>query len=340
MTEILNELRTSLNERKRAVLATIINTEGSVYRREGARCVIYEDGTIRGILSGGCVEKDLLEYANGVLRQGLPQTIDYDFRSEEDRVWGLNLGCNGALKIWLQPFDPARDFVAAGRLVDEFERRNTCQKGYKAGVVMQSADMHRVGIGELVDMPTDSPVGIQAWLIQDVEVQVFVESILPNDHLVIFGAGPDVAPLAQIAKWMDWHVTIVDHREDWANPERFPETDQILLIDRKDYATVPVFADSCIVIMTHNFDLDRIILQRVLQQDAPYIGILGPGRRTQRLLQELAIRDAWSNLHSPIGLDIGSESPNEIALSIMSEILCRKNNRTGGFLKDKSGSIH
>lgn len=346
MKEMLYALRTCWQEHMRAAVATIIQAEGSVYRRAGASCVIFEDGTIGGVISGGCVEKDLYEYAVDVMDNGSARVIDYDFRSDDDMVWGLNLGCNGALAVWLQPFNPKTDPLAAQRILSELERRHDCQTSYKFGTVISSSDEQMVSAGATFDLPEDFSVGFQDTAIRQTDVQLFVEHVLPNEHLVIFGAGPDVNPLVHIAKWLDWHVTLVDHREDWANSRRFPEADKIQIVDRKDYSSVQISEQSFVVIMTHNYDLDKAVLQGLIEKNMRYIGVLGPRKRTVRLLEGLVTESNLSDLsdfpdvHSPVGLDIGSESPEEIALSIVSEMMCRKTGRAGGFLKNRAGSIH
>ncbi|WP_164553253.1 XdhC family protein [Brevibacillus marinus] len=354
MLEIVNGLNRCWEQKQRAVLATIVEVEGSAYRREGARCLILESGEMIGILSGGCVEGDLLEHARNVLESGLPQLIRYDFRTEEDLTWGLGLGCNGALTIWLQPFDPVRRSAQAEALLQAFQQRVVATKRYTVAAVVESSQPEQLPPGtQLVMQEQDeqphSPRwsgGLQRTSVRGIPCSLFVETVEPQMRLVICGAGADAVPLVRGAKALQWHVTLIDHRERHASWKRFPEADECLVIPRNGYAALPVSDDAYVVAMTHQYELDRMIVQSLLPRSIPYLGVLGARSRIERMLKEIALEgmdlpEAWlKKLHAPIGLDIGAESPQEIALSILAEVACRKNGRSGQPLRLRKGPLH
>lgn len=355
MLEIVNALKRCWEQKERAVLATIVKVEGSAYRREGARCLILESGEIIGILSGGCVEGDLLEHAQNVLASGNAKLIRYDFRTEDDLTWGLGLGCNGALTIWLQPFDPVRRSAQAETLLESFQQRVVTTKRYTVAVVVESSQPERLPPGtqwvmqeqdEQPNRPRWSG-GLQRASVRGIPCSLFVETVEPRMRLVICGAGADAIPLVRGAKALHWHVTVVDHRDAYASWKRFPEVDECLLIPRSGYAELPVSEHSYVVAMTHQYELDRMIVKSLLPRSIPYLGVLGARSRIERMLQEIAqegqldLSDAdFEKLHAPVGLDIGAESPQEIALSILAEMTCRKNGRSGQPLRLRREPLH
>ncbi|MEW8987464.1 MAG: XdhC family protein, partial [Bacillus sp. (in: firmicutes)] len=164
------------------------------------------------------------------------------------------------------------------------------------------------------------------------QLHIYSEITTPPPNLTIFGAGPDAIPLVQIAKQLHWYVTLVDHRAAYANSSLFPD----------QYPPVTITSQSYVVLMTHHFLQDQMILEGLNQSDAAYIGLLGPRRRTEELIstsQKLNTIDDFSNIHSPIGLDIGSKTPEEIALSILAEITLVHRGGSGLKLTELKGSL-
>lgn len=341
MLDILTMLEKCWTNQTCAAIATIIDKKGSTYRGTGAKSVILPDGTIVGTLSGGCVEGDIYEHAKGVIESGVPQIKIYDFHGEGDLVWGLGVGCNGSLKIWIEPFDPIRQKSQALQTLEIIRNQ------LPSATIISSDQPVRYPIGAkflLGDTQTDLPIPSEAGLFtiqhDAAQLELYIEKLKYIPRLIIFGAGPDVVPLVRGAKLLQWLVTIVDHRPGYANQERFPEADEIivspigtypsgLLVDEKDY----------VVIMTHHYQQDALFLHQMLTYPLAYIGILGPRKRTEQLLGERTHLEGVP-LHSPIGLDIQAETPEEIALSILSEIICHVNKGGGGSLKSRVGPIH
>jgi xanthine dehydrogenase accessory factor len=263
----------------RGVLVTVVRTEGSTYRRAGARVVIGEDGKAVGAISGGCLERDLVERVQTWLADLSPRVIRYDSTRSDDLVFGLGLGCRGILDLLVEPFDAAH----LPPLVREFRWNGR----------------------EPVEWTTTLPGG-----------EVMVEIIRPEPAIVVFGGGPDVEPVIRLAKQVGWRADVVTTRDP---------------IDVSDY-------DAAIV-MTHNFLRDVDILRMLHASRVAYIGLLGPRSRGDELLAEIgAARDA--RIHSPVGLDLGSETPDEIALSIVAEIQQVLRRRSGRPLRELDTPIH
>ncbi|SDN10033.1 Xanthine and CO dehydrogenase maturation factor, XdhC/CoxF family [Fictibacillus solisalsi] len=323
MLPIYLEMKRCIQNGLRGVLGTIIRTEGSTYQKSGAKCFWSEDGTLTGLLSGGCVEGDFMEHAKEVLKSASCKTISYDFRGGGDDLWGLGLGCNGSIDIFLEPFDTLGDPEKAARSMD----------------ICETALAHEVGIATIVEASDPVLIG-EKWVSEQVpfhqsragvysipygekEALVFSETLTPPPQLVIFGAGPDAVPLIKGAKQLNWQVTVIDHRPAFVNQQYFPEADHLICVSKGEWPDLRIGSFSFVVIMTHHFEQDALFLKQSLKTAAPYIGVLGPNKRTYQLLDQMNVgltQEQLSRLHSPIGLDIGSKTPEEIALSILAEI--------------------
>jgi xanthine dehydrogenase accessory factor len=349
MQDIVEHLRSCVHERKTVVLATIVATDGSVYRRAGARCLLYPDGRTIGIVSGGCVEQDLLEHAASVFESGRPKLVEYDFRADDGQPWGLGLGCNGALTLWIQRVQPSAGEPLAEKLLDALEERLTRTVPSRWATVLESSDEAKYPLGTLLELPQEivpndsETCSLQRAELAGVSVLLFVENLSPRPRLVVYGAGADSVPLLHIGKFLGWHVTLVDHRDAWLDREANCLADERILVRRDGYGTVAPPASAAAVVMTHHYESDRQILGHLLPLQMLYIGQLGPRHRTARMLSELVssgqrlLDDDLEKLHAPIGLDVGAETPEEIALCVSAEILARRNRRDGGPLRHRSG---
>ncbi|PZE20759.1 XdhC family protein [Paenibacillus xerothermodurans] len=355
MVEILHGLQNCWANKERAALATIVEVKGAAYRREGARCLICESGSMIGTLSGGCVEGDLVEHARQVIEQGESREIRYDFGGEGDLLWGLGVGCNGAVTVWLQPFDPVRFPDQAQQIVQAFAQRVSCTEAYTAGIVLESDDPIGTPVGShrVLERQGDSS---RRWfrdrcgLVYDrrngAAVKWFAETVTPRTRLVIYGAGSGAVPLIAGARKLQWHVTLIDHREEHLKQDLFSQADERVLILRDEYSEYSINLESYAVVMTHNYELDRKLIESLLPGDIAYLGVLGSRDRIVRILHDIRLsgkewnEDWLTKLHAPIGLDIGADSPEEIALSILSELLCRKNGRSGQSLKLREEPMH
>lgn len=320
MKEIELILRTipDLDPEERAVVATVVDVQGSAYRGAGAKMLIRGNGDAVGTVSGGCLEADALERAKQVAASGRAQIFVYDTTKNEDSVFSLNMGCRGIIKILFEPFE-----------ADYFDRLAGCRDDRTRFVSTVVIEGDRVGERQYPDF---GDYGNRSHA----EGDAFIEIIDPPTSLFIFGAGADAIPVCEIAKTLGWIVTVADHRAAFATRERFPAADAVQCVNPENYdGRIAVDAHSVAVVMTHNYEKDKLIEKFLLKTDAAYIGQLGPRRRTEKLLAEIG--EAWpANLYAPVGLDIGSDSPEEIALSIVAEILTVLRNRTGGFLRSKS----
>ncbi len=281
-------------------LATLVRTTGSTYRKPGARLLIAPDGTTTGVLSGGCLEEEIGRIGQGVLASGRHEFIEFDTR----KIYG----CAGKLGIYIEKIPAAGttgNFLT--RMSAKIEARQLCRT---------RTTFSEEGSSEILP---DKALVVEAE-------DTFIHTVPLPTHLLLFGNGPEIPPIRLFAAGLGWSV--VNHTHPDELPENFAPDNQ-----------------TAAIIMTHNFGRDLASLDRLLPMDLPYIGLLGPKRRHAELLarfQEYRELDpAWlTALHAPAGLDIGSESPEEIALSIISEAAAVLANREGGFLSARPGSVH
>ena len=335
----------------RSALVTIVRAEGSTYRRAGARMLVREDGTTEGSISGGCLEADAVERALAVIATGEPIVVVYDTRSDADAVWGHGLGCNGLVEALIEPAPAARDWgrrragvAAVFRVGGAGARVGARVSVAEDGEIETSGVEDRALEARLVDAAREAMRTGHSCTIE-VEaragrVAAFVEAVRPPLSLVVFGAGHDALPVVRLAREMGWRVTVVDHRPSFARAERFAAGVEVVLA-RPDGARdlVAVDAHTAAVVMTHNYLVDLELLEWLLDAPATYVGLLGPKRRAERLLGDLG-REANDRLHAPVGLDLGAETPEEIALAIVAEIQAERAGRAGASLRARAGRIH
>jgi xanthine dehydrogenase accessory factor len=333
------------------VIATIIEVDGSAYRREGARCLIMPDGEVTGILSGGCIEEELRGHADKVLKSGEACTVRYDFRTGEDDVWGTGIGCNGAIAVWLELFDPAGLPEEAERIVGDMRQRLDTRVTYEAVTVVCSSNPGSYPAGTRWTSPCSTYSGLlgagqTAGIVQeklhDIALELLVEEIAPRPELIIVGVGEDARLLCRMAKMLQWRVTILYHGTDRASRDRFPEADEIQIIPRLAFELADTRGKFA-VIMTHQLELDREAVRKLLTEEIDYVGLVGSRYRLERILNELDTEEAGlsrcllDKLYSPVGLDIGAETPQEIAMSIMAEMMAHRSGRSGSPLRNRKG---
>jgi xanthine/CO dehydrogenase XdhC/CoxF family maturation factor len=353
----------------RAALATVVKVTGSAYRRPGARMLIAPDGRTVGSISAGCLDRDVCERAEKVMASGTPVLATYDTTAAGEDVWGLGLGCAGLVEILIEPL--GRD-ASADRVLHFLEARFRRRDAGVVATVFRSADA-AVAVGSRLILTEAGPesCGVEdgrlAQALADearhalregrsrVKVvpvpggaaEALIEVVWPAPALVIYGAGDDAVALARLAKEIGWHVTVVDGRPGLATTERFPWVDTVVVVRPEDAAQrVPVDDRTSAVIMTHNYSHDFMLLKMLLVSPVRYLGILGAGGRTRAMLR--AVKEAGlplreqdlAKVYSPVGMDIGAETPGEIALSILAEIKAVSMGRAAGFLRDRRGPIH
>jgi xanthine dehydrogenase accessory factor len=362
--DVLHAIESLSARGERMALATIVAVRGSTYRRPGARLLVPEDGAPIGNLSGGCLEGDVTDMARIVMEEGRPRLAGWDLTADDDEVWGLGLGCNGAIEVFIEPADRVAEVAGALRMALEEERPISVVTVLESGrvdvatgarIVVKPDGSSEGSLGEpLVDAAAveaarerlDAQTSEIRMLPGD--VRAFVEVLEPPLRLLICGAGHDAVPLVRAAAGLGWNPVVVDDRAGFLTKERYPEASGFVHVEEPEDAAKVAANDerTFVVVMTHNFLRDKAYVRSFLASPVAYIGMLGPAARTQRILMELAdegvdITDAdHDRMHGPAGLDLGSEGPEEIAGSIVSEIIAARRSRGGGFLKERRGPIH
>lgn len=363
LIEILDAIKRYAAAGEQMALATIVAVRGSTYRREGARLLCTRSQQMVGNISGGCLESDVMVVADEVMTTGRPRLATYDLTADDDAVWGLGLGCNGAVDVFVEPVDPTSDLYA--RLRDATVGEHTLsivtivdgagRPGARIIVHADGSPEGSLGDSALDDRAVRAAAAVQTEGASRMqlfpgpagEVRAFVEVLRPPVRLVVCGAGHDAIPLVQFAAALGWRVVVVDQRERFLSADRFPGAQQFLRAEPGQAASVvPMDARTYVVVMTHNYLHDRDLLRGFLATDAPYVGMLGPKQRSEKILAELrAEGTAFSDrdparIFGPVGLDLGGEGPEEIALAVVGEIVAVESGRRGGFLRDRLGPIH
>lgn len=367
MKEIQEILKKSTNfaPDEKAILATVVDVVGSGYRRPGARMLIDKNGYSIGTVSGGCLEADVLERAKKVLQTGEPTVITYDTTQDENSVFGLSMGCRGIVRILLEPFEKENVLHRILQIASEERERQfigtiiSSNGGFFVGgriFYSETEQFHYQNLPNIIEdfdelkkdaqllFERDDEPEVRNYKLGETEFEIFFENINPPLNLLLFGAGYDALPLINFAKEIGWRVTAIDHRSAFANSERLSNADEVIVSSSEDLSD-KIFQDenSVAVIMTHNYERDRNILRRLLNSKCLYVGALGPKKRTKKLLEEIGEKfssEQLIKLHAPIGLDIGADTPETIALSIVAEIHGVLKNRAGGLLRDRIGSIY
>ena len=331
-------------------LATITHVEGSTYRLPGTRMLLTDSGDMTGLVSGGCLESDLLEHAKPVIESGESRTVHYDYTDEDDIVWGLGLGCAGVVDVLLErinrkhpgPMELIRNCMQARQ--PGFLATDISTDGHLAARWLQFPDGTTTSYGWTTAMPDFGILSKHRTAHTGHEQgHILLERIDPRLRLVVFGAGPDVSPLARLADSLGWQVEVYDHRPANIRPDQFPPA-VVPQLCRPEEATQIVRPDerTAILLMTHHYPSDQVLLQSYVDSDAGYVGALGPKRRTEMMLSEIDCDNTVpaGKLYAPIGLDIGGEAPADIALAIVAEIQSVFSNREGGFLRNRGEPIH
>lgn len=354
------------------VLATVVRVVGSSYGGVGARMLARVDGTTVGLVSGGCLESDLAGHARHVHATQRAAVVTYDTRADDDAVWGLGLGCNGLVDVLLEPLSAAR----AGDVAALLARALGADAPRVLATVMAAPEVDgapTVGAHALLgsddaadragdwgdgavlaeaSMHADEALAVgRRGLVRDCAgAQVAFEVVTPAVRLLVCGSGPDAVPVVRFATQLGWDVSVIDHRPvAHAHPERFPDARVVECADPLRLAdAVPLTAHTTAVVMSHHFGRDTDYVQALLAAGVAYVGVLGPRSRTDRVLAELAARgvapDAraahGARLYGPVGLDVGGDGPEAIALAVIAEVSAVASGRSGGHLRDRSAPLH
>ena len=353
---------------KTIALATVVGIAGSAYRLPGARMLIADGEWIAGSISGGCLEDDVVLRAGEAIEKNAAIVATYDTTGDDDIVFGAGLGCKGVITILIEPIRPAGqglDFVGfaktclrnriagvAATLVHvrgQLNAKPGCRMLSSAGVGTTDIDDGelKAKLAILIGQPAAQGASLITVALEHGAAEVFLERIEAPTPLVVFGAGHDAMPVVRLAKELGWHVTVVDHRPAYATAARFPLADQVVVAVPGDLASrVKLAGDTLALVMTHNYLRDLELLEILLPSPVRYLGQLGPRKRTDQLLAELRQNGIHPEpgqlmrLHGPVGLDIGSESPAEVALSMLAEMQAVITKHCGGFIRERQSHIH
>ncbi|WP_246054352.1 MULTISPECIES: XdhC family protein [Antarcticibacterium] len=352
-----------------SVLATVVHVEGSSYRRAGARMLIDEFGNITGAISGGCLEGDALRKALLAMHRQKNNLVTYDTSDEDDAVIGAQLGCNGIIQVLFEPLDYQKKHNPCELLKALIKQKDPAAiavqfnldrskeqpgtlfmiyKNLKLEGEMPNKDIADIILKEAQISLEDKTNRFIEVSLEGVNQHVFIQNFEPPVNLVIIGAGNDAQILSRQAQLLGWDLTIIDGRPTHANNERFTGTCQVIISKPEEtLKNIEPNKRSCFVLMSHNYNYDLAVLKLLLAyDDIPYIGILGPKKKYQRMLDELKVEgfelkpENLDRIYAPIGLEIGAETPAEIGLSILAEIQAVLTGNTAGHLRKKSGPIH
>ena len=350
----------------KAALATVVRVEGSSYRRTGARMLVTDDGMWVGGISGGCLEGDALKRARLAIAKSVSTLITYDTTGDDPYQIGVGLGCNGVIDVLFTPLDfedknnPVeilKSCIEAGRqthVLITVTRLQANWQNIKPGDVIKYSSpqsLQAIGNDQLkkqlitavlkqLDKNKSAPY---KFLHEENVLEAFIEILPPEINMVLIGHQYDVYPFSRLIKEMGWRVTIV------ANPLKLNTKITAIaneVIAPEMFAALLVDNHTAIVLMSHDYQTDKTNLVKALATAAPYIGMLGPRSRSEKIWRELSEEgkaisaEDLQRIHAPIGLDIGAVTPEEIALSLVAEVRAFLANRDGAFLRLRQISIH
>ena len=367
--EIIRAYDAAVHAGKKSALAEVVHLEGSSYRRPGARMLVTDDGELTGAISGGCLEGDALRKAMLVLSQQQSKLVTYDTSDEDDAAIGIQLGCAGIIQVLFEPVDPnkmdnpiqlLRKAIAVRQgavIVTLFslQKKRNAQPGT---CLLMESNGNITGSIPYPDLEGLIMQDVKISMLQEqsffrqyegngIEVNAFIEFLKPQVSLVVVGAGNDAIPMMQIADTIGWDVRVIDGRNTHAKPERFVSACQVL-VSKPETALerIPIEDQTVFVMMTHNYNYDKALLKSLLPSKVRYVGMLGPKKKLERMLGEIQEEgmkvdaEMLEKVYGPAGLEIGAETPEEIALSIIAEIKAVLEGKNGRSLRYKQEVIH
>jgi len=360
LNDIILAYDKAVMQNKQTALATVVKVDGSSYRRPGARMLITEDGQMTGAISGGCLEGDALRKAQLAILQKKNKLVVYDTTDDDDLKFGVQLGCNGIVYILFEPVksDDSNNPINLLKKVTE-QRRDTMlltvfnengtaeQKGTCCVVNETESLCVDDELRSLIDECKPLLKQKKSVIKEDINGSVLSQFIPPSIQLIIVGAGNDAQPLAEIAFLLGWNVVVVDGRPVYATKQRFPKATNIALTKPVEIlSAVNIDEQTAVVLMTHNYNYDTAALEQLIRTNCKYIGLLGPKKKLHRMFNDLTEKgimisdEMMHSIYGPVGLDIGAETSEEIALSIVSEIKGVFSQRGGSSLKERTTEIH
>lgn len=324
---LLQTARQWAKEGHQVAMATLVGVQGSAYRRPGAKMIMGSHGRMQGTLSGGCLEGDLFVWAEAAMKDGRVRLQHYDLT--EDEMWGLGIGCKGKVSVWITPVAFHTPFWEHfGQALEE-------DRPLVWGVKLPDGQPYLAHPGEpwvggsipypASDLATMGPSGDRDGYWWDV--------IRPPQRLVLAGAGHDARPLAEVSRQAGFEVVVLDPREAFNTPKNFPGVHHRVAF--ADQVSPNEFPESFWVVMNHHQRRDEQAIWLASQSRPKFLGVLGPRTRTQEMLHNLGLKAEDLPLHSPVGLDVGAESAEEVALSIVAELMMALSGATGGPLNGR-----
>jgi xanthine dehydrogenase accessory factor len=353
--DVLDRAGELLAGEQEAVLVTVVDVEGSAYRRPGAKMLVTPEGGV-GSITAGCLEDDVQRVAESVLAAGERRVETYDLMDDDD-VWGLGVGCNGIIDVLLEPLDdgfaPAVEAHRGGEPVavlsvldgDEAGSRGYLRPGEDVtGLPDDVADAVAEPAASLLDGERADAVDVETT---EGTSRVFVDPVTAPAELLVLGSGHDVAPVVELGRRNGLRTTVVAFRGGEDLDERFPAADRTLSTSPAQLGdAVDLDGSTYAVVMTHNFVDDRLAVEQLLDRSVPYVGLMGPRERFEEMLEAFADEGrsfdeaALEPMYTPVGLDLGGGSPNQIATSIVAEVLAVHNDRRPRHLSGHEGPIH
>jgi xanthine dehydrogenase accessory factor len=350
--EVLDFLARVRRDGKRAALATVVRVRGSAYRHEGAKLAVAEDSSTAGNVSGGCLEQDVREVALAVIRTNRPERKSYCSSADEIAAWDLGMGCEGEVDVLVEPALEARP------------RERELLEGRQPFAVCTLLPTEAEGSGKRLAVTAEATAGDlgspersvhaarrarelfatgQSELYELGGRAVFIDVFEPPPQLVVIGAGDDARPLVRFAADVGFRVVVVDRRPGYLTPERFPAAAALVDTTGADLARALPLDPACYaVVMTHTFADDQAYLAALVHTPVGYIGMLGPRQRTERILRAVSATRSVdeTRLYGPVGLDIGTDGAEHVALAVIAEILAVRSGRRARSLRERTRPIH
>lgn len=359
LNDIIQAYDKAVLQNKQTALATVVKVEGSSYRRPGARMLVTEDGEITGAISGGCLEGDALRKAQFAMFEKKNKLAIYDTTDDEDNKIGVQLGCNGIVYILFEPVQQDDENnpvhllkkIAAQRkdavIATVFDRDVRSEQIGTCCLVNDDTTVSSIGD---VQIKTEAKIVLEqkSSVVKDYEERtVLYQFVPPSIQLIIVGAGNDAQPLVDMAFLLGWNIIVADGRPAYATQQRFGKATKICIVKPAELlSVVQTDEETAVVLMTHNYNYDLAVFEQLLQTGCKYIGVLGPKKKLNRILDEqhekgINIDDIKKvHVYGPVGLDIGAETSEEIALSIIAEIKAVFSGRHGSSLRERPTEIH
>ncbi len=330
LKDIIRTAKIAQSKGIKTVLASVVSLEGSSYRKPGVRMSLQENGKMIGAVSGGCVEKEILRQAQQVFETNSSTLMVYDGR--------YRLGCEGILYILIEPFQPTKKFFEA------FERQCSLRKSFYINSYF-SKNPKEIGLGSSCFHFNNQELSVSS-IAPKKNINCFSQTIKPGFKLIIIGCEHDAVELCKYASSTGWDVIIVAPIDELKTIKDFPGASNYYAINEKEFSAISFDSQTAVVIMSHSYVRDLKYLSELIDKKVNYIGLLGPRKRREKLLNDLIEKndliseDFFDKLYGPAGINIGAETPQEIAISILAEILSVIRNQKPIYLKDKQIGIH